>query len=176
MAYPGGLESLSQSARLTERFDQALVWASSLHREHARKGSGAPYVAHLLGVCALVLEAGGDEDQAIAALLHDAVEDQGGRPLLDEIRNRFGDRVAEIVDGCTDSYESPKPPWRERKESFVASIATAPAWTRLVVAADKLHNALTTLEDVRREGPAAWERLRGRENALWYQRSISAAL
>ena len=164
------------AVRLGERFESALGWSASLHRDQARKGAGAPYVAHLLAVCALVLEAGGDEDEAIAALLHDAVEDQGGTAVLDEIRRRFGERVAAIVDGCTDAYVIPKPPWRERKEAFIASLASESASVRLVVSADKLHNASSTLENLRREGPVVWERFRGRDKALWYYQQVSAAL
>ncbi len=175
-SYSWQMAERSPAIQLGARFEAALGWASALHRNQARKGSGAPYVAHLLAVCSLVLEAGGNEDEAIAALLHDAVEDQGGRPLLDEIRQRFGEPVAAIVDGCTDAYEIPKPPWRERKEAFVASLSTASPSVRLVVSADKLHNASSTLEDLRREGPAAWERFRGRERAQWYYRAVSAAL
>ena len=161
---------------LTERYDRALVWASELHREQRRKGRGAPYVSHLLAVSSLVLEAGGDEDEAIAALLHDAVEDQGGAPVLREIEVRFGGRVARIVAGCTDTDRTPKPPWRERKEAYIRAVAAADASVRLVVAADKLHNASTTAEDLRAEGPQAWERFRGRERALWFYRSVLEAL
>jgi (p)ppGpp synthase/HD superfamily hydrolase len=107
---------------ITDRFDQALVYASRLHRDQWRKGTQIPYVSHLLSVAALVIEHGGDEDQAIAALLHDAVEDQGGAPILDEIREQFGDRVAKIVNECTDAWEEPKPPWRARKESSLAKL------------------------------------------------------
>jgi GTP pyrophosphokinase len=161
---------------LTERFDQALVWASQLHREQRRKGGGAPYISHLLAVAALVLEAGGDEDEAIAALLHDAVEDQGGAPILAQIERRFGARVASIVAGCTDTDQTPKPPWRERKTEFLDALAAADASVKLVVAADKLHNATCTLHDLRSEGPPTWDRFRGREKAMWYYRSVLATL
>lgn len=161
---------------LGERFEEALAWTSSLHRRQARKGPAIPYVAHLLGVCALVLEAGGDEDEAIAALLHDAVEDQGGTPRLEEIRARYGERVAEIVDGCTDAYESPKPAWQQRKEDFIRSLEKASDSVLLIVAADKLHNAQSTIESLKTEGSAAWERFRGRERALWYYQQIADAL
>ena len=161
---------------LSERFDRALSWASELHRAQRRKGSGAPYIAHLLAVTALVLEAGGDEDEAIAAVLHDAVEDQGGPPVRAAIAERFGPRVAAIVDGCTDTDEDPKPPWRARKTAFLRALETADASVRLVVSADKLHNATCTLLDLHREGPPAWERMRGREKALWYYRSVLEVL
>src|SRR4249919_2359346 len=107
---------------VTDRFRQALDYASELHAWQSRKGTQIPYVSHLLAVCALVLEDGGDEDEAIAALLHDAVEDQGGKPVLEEIRRRFGGRVAGIVAECTDTDEVPKPPWRTRKEEYIARL------------------------------------------------------
>ena len=161
---------------LTNRFDEALAWASELHREQTRKGAGAPYISHLLAVTAMVLEAGADEDEAIAAVLHDAIEDQGGHAVREEIRRRFGDRVTALVDGCTDAEEMPKPPWRERKEAFIASIASAPPSVRLIVTADKLHNVSCSIQDLEREGPEVWNRFRGREKALWYYRSVTAAL
>ena len=125
---------------LSERFDEALAFASELHRTQLRKGSGAPYMSHLLGTASLVLDCQGSEDEAIAALLHDAVEDQGGAPVLDEIRRRFGDAVAAIVDGCSEPTAPPKPPWRRRKEAFLASLATASPSVVLVSCADKLHH------------------------------------
>ncbi|MHB1045287.1 MAG: HD domain-containing protein [Thermoanaerobaculia bacterium] len=161
---------------LSTKFDDALAFALDLHREQSRKGTGVPYVSHLLSVAALVLEHGGTEDQAIAALLHDAVEDQGGRPTAERIRERFGDVVAEIVDGCTDTDVSPKPPWRLRKEAYVARVRNEPAHVRLVSAADKLHNARTMVTDLRIHGPALWERFNaGRDETLWYLESLVAA-
>lgn len=161
---------------LSSRFDDALAFAVDLHREQPRKGTGVPYVSHLLSVAALVLEHGGSEDQAIAALLHDAVEDQGGRPTAERIRERFGVLVAEIVDGCTDTDVSPKPPWRERKEAYLARVRGEPAHVRLVSAADKLHNARTMVTDLRIHGPALWERFNaGRDETLWYLESLVAA-
>lgn len=161
---------------LTARFNEAVSWALELHREQVRKGRPVPYAAHLLAVTSLVLEAGGDEDEAIAAVLHDAVEDQGGPPTREQIRVRFGERVVSIVDGCTDTDQTPKPPWRERKQAFIDSIAEASESVRLVVSADKLHNTLSTIEDVRREGLVAFDKLRGPERALWYLRTLSGAL
>nr|NIN09787.1 HD domain-containing protein [Gemmatimonadales bacterium]NIN48496.1 HD domain-containing protein [Gemmatimonadales bacterium]NIP05960.1 HD domain-containing protein [Gemmatimonadales bacterium]NIR01130.1 HD domain-containing protein [Gemmatimonadales bacterium]NIS65174.1 HD domain-containing protein [Gemmatimonadales bacterium] len=138
-----------------------------------RKGKGVPYVAHLLGAASLVLEYGGDEDEAIAALLHDAIEDQGDKITLGEIRRRFGDPVAEIVDGCTDARTTPKPPWRPRKEAYLAHLQDAAANERLVAAADKLHNAWTLLADYRTQGEAIWSRFSGgREGTLWYYRAL----
>ena len=158
---------------LTARFPQALVYAAELHKKQVRKGGRVPYVAHLLSVAGIVLEYGGDEEEAIAALLHDAVEDQGGAPIRDEIRSRFGDRVAAIVDGCTDADTQPKPPWRQRKEAFVESIPTASPSVLLVAAADKLHNARSILADYREIGEPLWDRFTGRkQGTLWYYRAL----
>ncbi|MBK9376224.1 MAG: HD domain-containing protein [Holophagales bacterium] len=154
---------------LSKKFDEALVYAVDLHRQQPRKGTGVPYVSHLLSVAALVLEHGGTEEQAIAALLHDAVEDQGGLPTAKAIRGRFGDVVADIVDGCTDTDVTPKPPWRARKEAYVARVRREPAHVRLVSAADKLHNARTMVTDLRIHGPILWKRFNaGRDETLWY--------
>jgi GTP pyrophosphokinase len=147
---------------LTERFEEALAFAARLHNAQVRKGTGIPYVSHLLAVASIALEHGADEDEAIAALLHDAVEDQGGDTARQEIRRRFGERVAAIVDGCTDAETTPKPPWRERKERYVAHVADAPPSVRLVSAADKLHNARAILADLRATGDAVWGRFKGR--------------
>jgi GTP pyrophosphokinase len=156
-----------------KRFDEALVYAAGLHREQTRKGTDIPYVNHLLGVASLVGEAGGTEDQVIAALLHDAVEDQGGLPVLDEIRRRFGSAVAELVDSCTDSVETPKPPWRPRKEAYVRHVADASPDALLVSIADKLYNSRTILLGVRRDGDRMWERFTGKKDgSLWYYRAL----
>jgi (p)ppGpp synthase/HD superfamily hydrolase len=160
-----------------ERAGQALAWAFALHATQRRKQSEVPYVTHLLAVAALVGEHGGDEDQFIAALLHDAVEDQGGPAVAAEIAARFGDRVAGLVAACTDTDEEPKPPWRARKEAHVAHVAHAPLEARLILAADKLHNARATTRDLRRHGPGVFERFRGgREGTLWYYGAMHAAL
>lgn len=159
--------------RFSSRFEEALVYATRLHIRQMRKGRDVPYVAHLLAVTALVLENGGDEDQAIAALLHDAVEDQGGMKTLREIENRFGERVAFIVAGCTDSYEIPKPPWRVRKEAYLVHLSTAPVEVLLVSLADKLHNARSILKDLLVEGEATWDLFNGgKDGTLWYYRSL----
>jgi (p)ppGpp synthase/HD superfamily hydrolase len=156
------------------RFNEALVYASQLHADQRRKGSGAPYIGHLLGVTAIVLENGGGEDEAIGALLHDAVEDQGGAPRLVEIRRRFGPAVAEIVEGCSDSDTTPKPPWRERKEAYIAHLPDAGRSTQLVSAADKLYNVRSTIDDYRERGESVWQRFTaGREGALWYYRTLA---
>src|SRR5215467_9429287 len=128
------------SVKLGPRFLRAFEFAAQSHAGQTRKASTIPYIAHLMGVASLVFEAGGDEDLAIAALLHDVVEDCGGAPMLKQIRRRFGSKVAKIVDGCTDAYETPKPPWRERKESYIQRLKSESPDTRLVSAADKLHN------------------------------------
>lgn len=158
---------------LTSRFDDALLLASELHREQVRKASGVPYVAHLLSVAAIVLEHGGGEDEAVAALLHDAIEDQGGDATRQRIRAQFGDHVVEIVDGCTDAETLPKPPWEARKQAHLEKIRNAPPSVLLVTAADKLHNARSILTDLRRLGDDLWPRFSGgRVGTLWYYRSI----
>jgi len=158
---------------LSPRFEEALAFAARLHKDQFRKGSQVPYVAHLLGAAGIALDNGADEDEAIAALLHDAVEDQGGASTLEAIRERFGEAVAAIVAGCTDSAETEKPPWRQRKEAYVAHIAKAPASVRLVSAADKLHNARAILEDYRSLGESLWSRFSGgREGTLWNYRAL----
>ena len=156
-----------------ERFETALSFAARLHRDQRRKGSGSAYIGHLLGVTALVIEDGGDEDEAIAALLHDAVEDQGGLAMLAMIRAEYGERVAEIVAGCTDAFETPKPPWRERKEQYLAHLAQAPAEVVRVSLADKVYNAWAIAGDLRQKGAYLWERFNGgREGTLWYYRRL----
>jgi (p)ppGpp synthase/HD superfamily hydrolase len=160
---------------LSTRFEQALVFACQLHARQLRKGTDIPYVSHLLAVSSLVLENGGDEDGAIAALLHDAVEDQGGLPTLGEIRNRFGDRVAAIVEGCTDADTVPKPPWRARKERYIAHVGQALLEVQRVSAADKLHNARSIVRDLRGDDAnRVWARFTGgRDGVLWYYRSLT---
>ncbi len=163
--------------RLTQRFEEALVYAARTHSEQLRKAGEIPYISHLLAVTAIVLEHGGNEDEAIGALLHDAVEDQGGHPQLEAIRARFGENVAGIVEGCTDAFVVPKPPWRERKERYIAHLATASRSGCLVSAADKLHNARAIVLDIRDHGDEIWKRFNGgREGTLWYYREVTAAL
>jgi (p)ppGpp synthase/HD superfamily hydrolase len=160
--------------RLGERFDAALAFARALHGDQRRKKSGIPYMAHLMAVAAIVLEHDGDEDQAIAALLHDGPEDQGGRATLDEIGRRFGARVAAIVEACTDTLDDPKPPWRARKEAYLAHLDHAPAAALLVSLADKVHNCRTILYDYRDEGELLWRRFTGgRDQTLWYYRALA---
>lgn len=143
--------------QLTDRFTAALVLAHNLHREQLRKATLVPYIAHLLTVSALVLENGGDEASAIAALLHDAAEDQGGDETLALIREKFGPQVAEIVVGCSDTFEIPKPPWRERKEAYLGHLPKASPEIQLVSLADKVHNARTILANLRTSGEDLWE-------------------
>jgi (p)ppGpp synthase/HD superfamily hydrolase len=164
---------MAKKQKLSLRFEDAFKYAFELHVRQTRKGGDVPYISHLLGVTALVLEDGGDEDEAIAALLHDAVEDQGGKETRKEIHRRFGDRVARIVDGCTDADETPKPPWRDRKLRYVEHIRHATPEVRRVSLADKLHNARTILRDFRRYGNEVWDRFTGgKEGTLWYYRAL----
>jgi GTP pyrophosphokinase len=161
---------------LTARFEDALQYAARTHSGQLRKGSPVPYVAHLLAVTALVLEHGGGEDEAVAALLHDAVEDAGGLPRLADIRGRFGDAVAAIVADCTDADVIPKPPWLQRKQRYILHVPGAPAAVHLVSCADKLHNARSLLADYRRLGPAVWGKFKGRRTGtLWYYRTLLLA-
>lgn len=158
-----------KAVKLGPRFLRAFEFATEKHAGQTRKASTIPYIAHLMGVASLVLEFGGDEDLAIAALLHDVVEDCGGAPMLKEVRQRFGNRVAKVVDGCTDANTIPKPPWRERKERYIRHLKDADAETRVVSAADKLNNVRSILADYREVGEAIWERFNGgRDGTLWY--------
>ncbi|HEV2484568.1 MAG TPA: HD domain-containing protein [Terracidiphilus sp.] len=161
------------NSRLGPRFLRAFLFAAEKHSGQTRKASTIPYIAHLMGVASLVLEAGGDEDLAIAALLHDVVEDCGGAPMLKQVRRRFGARVAKVVDGCTDAYVVPKPPWRERKENYIRRLKKEGPDTRLVSAADKLNNVRSILSDYRALGESIWSRFNGgRDGTLWYYRTL----
>jgi (p)ppGpp synthase/HD superfamily hydrolase len=158
---------------LSARFEQALVYTAILHSGQGRKGTPVPYVSHLLSVAALALENGANEDEVIAALLHDAVEDAGGAPRLEDIRCRFGQRVAEIVAGCTDTDETPKPPWKERKEKYIAQLAHGSDSVKLVSGADKVHNARSIVADLREQGDSIWSRFTtGKAGTLWYYRTL----
>lgn len=160
---------------LGERFDRALVFAADLHRTQVRKGpKRVPYIAHLLGVTSIVIEDGGDEDEAIAALLHDGPEDRGGVETLERIRAEFGERVARIVAECSDTFEKPKPPWLARKQEYLAALERAPDDALRVSLADKVHNAHTILADYREVGEELWKRFGGtREESLWYYRELA---
>lgn len=160
--------------KLTPRFATALAYAFGVHSGQVRKGTEIPYVSHLLGVAAIALEHGATEDEAIASLLHDAPEDAGGAPILEEIRNRFGPAVSDIVAGCSDTFETPKPPWRKRKEAYIAHLERASPSVLLVSAADKLHNVRSITSDYREIGEALWTRFNGgRDGTLWYYRSLA---
>lgn len=170
---------------LTVRFDAALTYAADAHRDHARKATKIPYVSHLLAVGALVLENGGTEDQAIAALLHDVVEDRGGQPRLDDVRLKFGPEVARLVEALSDSVtedESTKAPWEERKVEYLEHLADIDDDVLLVSVADKLHNARSILADRRQVGDEVFERFtpirqlgleEGRAKVAWYYRSLA---
>ena len=160
---------------LTHRFEEAIEYANILQGAQKRKGTNVPYLAHLLEVASIVLQHGGDEDEAIAGLLHDAPEDAGGLDRLADIRQRFGDRVADIVDGCTDTYETPKPDWRPRKEAYLARIPTLSPSARLVSTADKLANARALLDDYRSLGDRLWARFNGGPDTPWYYRAAADA-
>ncbi len=162
--------------RLTARFGWALVYAHEAHRNQFRKSTTIPYISHLMSVASLVMENGGDEDEAIAALLHDSAEDQGGVQRLDDIRSKFGDRVAAIVEACSDSLETPKPPWRKRKQRYLALLRTADSSILRVSSADKLHNIRSILSDWKRVGNQVWARFNaGKEDQLWYYSELLKA-
>ena len=161
------------TVKLTERFEQALVYATRLHAAQIRKATGVPYITHLLSVTALVLEDGGNEDEAIAALLHDAVEDQGGKATRAEIYRLFGEQVVAIVDGCTEFDSLPKPPWRERKQRYLEQLRQGSSSVRRVALADKLHNARSLLGDYRQQGDEIWSMFgAGKEGMLWFYHSL----
>jgi (p)ppGpp synthase/HD superfamily hydrolase len=159
---------------LGPRLQRAFRYAAEKHDGQTRKQTAVPYLSHLMAVASLVLEAGGDEDMAMAALLHDVVEDCGGMPRLREIRKQFGSRVANIVEGCTDSFGEPKAEWVERKKDYLREVKHADVETRLVSASDKLHNVRTILADYRKDGEAIWTRFSGKKGGtLWYYRALS---
>lgn len=156
---------------LGDRLVDAFAYAVQLHARHARKSTTIPYLTHLMSVCSLVLEDGGDEDQAVAALLHDGPEDQGGQAVLDEIRRRFGDEVANLVDGLTDTLKSPKPKWRPRKKAYLVRLEKEPISVLRVSLADKLHN----LRSIATDGDAVWARFNaGKADQSWYFRELLA--
>lgn len=161
----------------TDRLDEAFALARELHGKQFRKGTKIPYLTHPMAVASLVIENGGSETEAIAALLHDAAEDQGGKATLEKIRKRFGDEVASIVDGCTDTYEDPKPPWKPRKKKYLEHLRDASRSVKLIAAADKLHNARTMLADYRVIGEELWKRFNApKEDLFWYYHEALEAL
>lgn len=160
-----------------KQFEKALVYAARLHARQKKKGNGQPYIGHLLGVTALVIAHGGNEDEAIAAMLHDAAEDQGGLRTLRAIRSKFGRRIASMVESCSDSVTTPKPPWKERKTSYIGHVRHATPAVRLVTAADKLDNVRMIITDLRLEGDRVWSRFTGgKEGSLWYYRAMFETL
>jgi (p)ppGpp synthase/HD superfamily hydrolase len=159
---------------LGPRLQKGFRYAAEKHAGQTRKQTAVPYLSHLMAVTSLVLEGGGDEDMAIAALLHDVVEDCGGMPRLREVRKMFGTRVAKIVEGCTDSFVDPKLPWIVRKKEYLERLKHEDAETRLVSASDKLHNVRTVIADYRQDGESIWKRFSGgRDGTLWYYRALS---
>jgi (p)ppGpp synthase/HD superfamily hydrolase len=158
--------------RLTDRCDQALIYASQLHRSQRRKLPPVPYICHLLGVASLVIEDGGDEDEAIAALLHDAIEDQGGMATGLEIQHQFGDRVYAIVQGCTVSHDT-HVPWRSRQQQYFQQIIHGGSSVHRVVLADKLHNGRSLLGSLHQIGNQTWQYFHGSaEDILWFYQTL----
>ncbi len=156
-----------------QRLGEAFAFAAEVHREQLRKDTTIPYVSHLMSVSALVLEQGGDEDQALAGLLHDVIED-GGAEYEPVIRRMFGERVAAIVRSCTDADVQPKPPWRERKEAYIQHLREAEPDALLVSACDKLHNARSIVFDQRTLGNAMFSRFSaGMVQTLWYYAALA---
>lgn len=174
---------MADATVLTDRFDRALLYATHVHGGQVRKGTSVPYLAHLLAVAATVLEYGGSEEMAIAALLHDAVEDQGGAPRLGDIRNRFGGHVADIVASCTDSLPNAsggrdKGDWHQRKTRYLEHLGSVDDQTLLVSLADKIHNARSILRDLRKPdvGQAVWSKFnQPKKDTLWYYRELASA-
>ena len=164
---------LKRTAKLTTKFEQALIYATQLHANQTRKVDKIPSISHLMSVSALILEAGGTEDEAIAGLLHDAVEDQGGQATREEIREKFGETVVEIVDGCTETDITPKPPWKQRKIDYIENISNGSDSVKLVSLADKLHNARSLLVGYRNKGDKLWDYFNGtKEDKLWFYREL----
>ena len=158
---------------LGKKFEEALAFANRIHADQKRKDSGAPYLAHVLGVAALVLEDGGSEEEAIAALLHDSAEDQGGEEILITIQEMFGEKVAQIVRECSDTLVSPKPPWRERKEDHLEVLRTSMPETIRIMQADKVYNARNLQRSLLEHGSQTWQNFKGgKEGTLWYFRQM----
>ncbi|WP_204101925.1 MULTISPECIES: HD domain-containing protein [Spirulina sp. CCY15215] len=160
---------------LTKRFTDALTYACTLHCQQTRKADETPYIAHLLSVAALVLEDGGSETEAIAALLHDAIEDQGGEATRQRILGRFGEEVTAIVEGCTESNQMPKPPWRDRKLRYLQNIRNGSPSVVRVSLADKLHNGRSLLFQLQRQGSSVWRHFhQPSEDILWFYQELLA--
>jgi len=162
---------------ITDEFKDALSYALKLHKDQVRKSSGVPYFSHLMAVAAIVIDYGGNENEAVAALLHDAIEDQGGEATRKMIYECLGETVGKIVDDCTDTDKTPKPPWKERKAAYIEHAKTINDSARIVAAADKLHNIRATIEDFRQQGDIVFERFKGgKEGTLWYYKELTKAL
>ena len=165
----------------SRKYEQALAFTHQVHKKQKRKGTDIPYISHLIAVSSLVIEAGGNEDEAIGALLHDSIEDcpkeypGGVERLREDIRWQFGNAVLDIVEHCSDTDEIPKPPWRKRKEAYISAIAAKPDDALLVSCADKVHNARAILSDYRDIGEALWDRFKGGRESLWYYHSLVTA-
>jgi (p)ppGpp synthase/HD superfamily hydrolase len=160
-------------SNLSSRFTEALIFATELHATQKRKSSGVPYVAHLLGTASLVLEYGGSEDEAIAALLHDGIEDQGGAETREKIYAKFGEKITKIVDECSEIYQKPKPSWLIRKEEYLKKIPTISDSARLVMVADKIYNLRSIIKDYRLKGDQVWSDFHGgRDGTLWYYQTL----
>lgn len=172
------MSNQSNEPLLTSRFALALSFSNALHHKQVRKGAGVPYFSHLMAVSASVLEYGGGETEAVAALLHDAAEDCGGKPMLEKVRGMFGEDVATIVESCTDTFDEPKPAWRPRKELYIAHLAKASSGAKLVAGCDKLHNLNSTIKDLRKNPPKDyWSRFNaGAAQQLWYFKACAEAL
>jgi (p)ppGpp synthase/HD superfamily hydrolase len=169
-------EQPRQTTQLTSRFDDAVTFARFIHIAQSNKGTTIPYLAHVMGVASIVLEMEGTEDEAIAALLHDTIEDGGGVAIEIAIRAQFGDEVARIVRACTDTEEKPKPPWRKRKQDYLDSIPHKQPDELMVSLADKVHNSRRVLDDYRAIGDEIWPRFKeGRDGQLWYYDALVAA-
>jgi (p)ppGpp synthase/HD superfamily hydrolase len=168
------MTSQTASPRLTQKFDVAMAYGAEKHRNQTRKGGDIPYLGHLLSVAGYVIEADGTETEAIAALLHDTAEDQGGEETLAEIRQKFGAEIASIVAECSDTVVTPKPPWRERKENYIRHLSDASDSAVLVSLADKLHNAHAILRGFRAHGAQLWQRFSVKDptHHLWYYKSL----
>ncbi|MDB9314613.1 HD domain-containing protein [Spirulina sp. CS-785/01] len=157
----------------TSQFEDALVFATRLHQNQTRKGNKTPYIGHLLSVAGLVIEDGGSEAETIAALLHDAIEDQGGEATRQEILHRFGEEVTRIVDYCTESTETPKPPWKERKLRYIEQIKQGDVAVCRVSLADKLHNARSLFQQYQQQGDTVWTFFRGgKADTLWFYHQL----
>ena len=163
--------------KIGDQFIKALTFANNLHKDQFRKGTNIPYISHLMAVASLVIENGGSEEEAIAALLHDAVEDCGGSPILEKIRQQFGENVAHIVDGCSEPVAEPEPPWKERKLAYIAHVKQATPSIRLVSCADKLHNVRSVISHYRQQGDKLWDRFNAsKEESIWFYRTLAEVL